>query len=79
MKTTSAADFKKNFSALFRQMTAGDTITVTDDQTKEVIGYFVRESSSRSKIQLGILEGKATATFGPDWKMTEEEFLGSGD
>jgi hypothetical protein len=25
---------------------------------------------------LGILEGKATVSFGPDWEMTTDEFLG---
>ena len=45
-------------------------------EKKEIVGYFVRELPGRPKRQLGMLEGKATVTFGPDWKMTEEEFLG---
>src|SRR6185503_13105768 len=76
MKTMSATDFRKNFSKLLKQMAAGETIVVTDDQTHEVIGNFVREFSAKPKRRLGILEGKATVTFAPDWKMTTEEFLG---
>ena len=60
-------------------MSDGETMSVTDDKTKEIIGYFTRELSTTPKRQLGILEGKATITFGPDWEMTEEEFLGSDD
>jgi hypothetical protein len=29
------------------------------------------------KRKLGLLVGKARVYFSPDWKMTEEEFLGS--
>jgi hypothetical protein len=79
MKTMSATDFKKKFSQLFKQMIDGETTAVTDDKTKEIIGYFTLELSARPKRQLGILEGKVTVTFGPDWEMTEEEFLGSDD
>jgi hypothetical protein len=76
MKTMSATGFKKNFSEVIKQMTAGETMAVTDDKTNEIIGYFVRELSSRPKRQLGILDGKATVTFGADWEITTEEFLG---
>src|ERR1700759_576283 len=75
MKTMSATDFKKYFSKLLKQMTAGETIVVTDHQTHEVIGNFVREFSAKPKRRLGILEGKVTVTFAPDWRMTTEEFL----
>jgi hypothetical protein len=46
MKTMSATEFKKNFSALFKQMTAGETIAVIDNKTQEIIGYFIRELST---------------------------------
>ncbi len=63
MKTMSATEFKKNFSQLFKQMSDGETIAVTDDKTKEIIGYFTRELLTRPKRQLGILEGKITVNF----------------
>ena len=77
MKTMSATDFKRNFSARLKQMTAGETIVVTTDKTKSIIGYFTLELPTRPKIKLGLLEGKAKFTFGTDWEMTEDEFLGS--
>ncbi|HZY38848.1 MAG TPA: prevent-host-death protein [Mucilaginibacter sp.] len=79
MKTMSASDFKKNFSALIKRMTTGETIAVTDDKTKSIVGYFTFELSTRPQIKLGILEGKEKFTFSPDWEMNEEEFLGLDD
>jgi hypothetical protein len=40
MKTMSATNFKKNFSALLKQMTACETIALTKDKTNEIIRYF---------------------------------------
>jgi len=57
-------------------MAAGETIAVMDDKTKKIIGYFIGETPIKPKRQSGILEGKVTINFGPDWEMTDEEFLG---
>jgi hypothetical protein len=40
MKTMSATDFKKNFSHVPKQMTAGETVAVTDDKTKKIIANY---------------------------------------
>jgi hypothetical protein len=79
MKTMSSTNFKKNFSALLKEITAAETIAITDDKTNEIIGYFNFEQPIKPQRKLGILEGTVTVTFGPDWEMTEDEFLGSGD
>jgi len=79
MKMISATEFKRHFSDVIDQVRAGETIAVTYGRRKEIIGYFSRELPNKPKRRLGILEGKAKAIFAPDFKMTEEEFLGLAD
>jgi hypothetical protein len=76
MKTMTVTEFKTHFSDVIEWIKSGETIAVTYGRKKEIIGYFVHELPNKPKRQLGILEGKAQAIFGPDFKMTEEEFLG---
>ena len=72
-------EFKKHFSDAISAVNGGETVAVTYGREKEIIGYFVHELPQRPKRILGILEGKAKFTFGPDWEMTTEEFLGLGE
>jgi antitoxin (DNA-binding transcriptional repressor) of toxin-antitoxin stability system len=76
MKTMTVGEFKTHFSDVIERVKAGEEIAVTYGKKKEVVGYFLPEKPQKPKRQLGILEGKATFTFGPDWEMTTEEFLG---
>jgi hypothetical protein len=76
MKTMTVGEFKTHFSEVIEQVKAGEKIAVTYGKKKEIIGYFSPEIPPQPKIKLGILEGKAKFTFAPDFKMTEEEFLG---
>jgi len=76
MKTMSVGEFKTNFSEVIEQVKEGEKFAVTFGKKKEVVGYFVAEIPKQSKRKLGILEGKATFTFGDDFEMTTEEFLG---
>ena len=76
MKTMSVGEFKSNFSEVIDQVKKGEKIAVTYGKKKEIVGYFSPEIPERFKRKLGILEGKATFTFGDDFKMTTEEFLG---
>ena len=76
MKTMTVGEFKAHFSEVIALVKAGEKIAVTFGKKKEVIGYFVPEKPEKPKRQLGLLEGKVTITFGSDWEMTNEEFLG---
>lgn len=77
MKSVSITEFKANFHEVIMLLQNEETIAVTDDNSEDVVGYFVRETPRpRGPRQLGILEGKATITFSDDFKMTEDEFLG---
>jgi hypothetical protein len=79
MKTMTVTEFKKHFSEVLLTVNYGETIAVTYGRKKEIIGYFVHKIPERPKIKLGLLEGKAKATFAPDFKMTTEQFLGIED
>jgi hypothetical protein len=77
MKTMTVGEFKAHFSEVIDQVKAGEQIEVTYGKKKEVVGYFQPKiSEPKPKRKLGILEGKATAIFGDNWEMTEEELLG---
>ena len=75
MKTMTVGEFKTHFSDVIEQVKAGEEIAVTYGKRKDVVGYFSHKKPQKPKIKLGIMEGKAKAIFGPDFKMTEEEFL----
>lgn len=72
----SVGEFKTHFSEVIKQVKAGEEIAVTFGKKKEIVGYFMPDASQKPKRKLGILEGKATFTFGSDFEMTTEEFLG---
>ncbi|MES2277625.1 MAG: prevent-host-death protein [Bacteroidota bacterium] len=78
MKTMTVAEFKTHFSEVIDQVKAGEKIEVTFGKSKEVVGYFTADCQpALAKRELGILEGKASVTFNGDFKMSEDEFLGS--
>ena len=69
-------EFKSNFSEVLEQVKSGISIAVTYGRKKEIVGYFLPESQHvQPKRKLGILEGKAKATFNEGFKISEEEFL----
>lgn len=70
-------EFKSRFSEVLEQVKAGVSFTVTYGRKKEVVGYFLPQSQiSKPNRKLGIMEGKATAEFKSDYKITEEDLLG---
>jgi hypothetical protein len=78
MKKMTVGEFKTHFSDVIEQVKSGEKIAVTFGKKKEVVGYFLPEiPEPKTKRKLGILEGKASVNFHPDFKITEEEFLGS--
>lgn len=76
-KKMTVGEFKSQLSDVIAAVQAGERIVVTYGKKKKVVGYFVPElPEPGTKRKLGILEGKAKAVFRPDFKITEEEFLG---
>jgi hypothetical protein len=77
MKKMTVGEFKTHFSDVIEQVKSGEKIAVTFGKKKEIVGYFLPEiPESRVKRKLGLLEGRATVVFSPDFKITEDEFLG---
>ncbi len=69
-------EVKTNFSDVVKEVKTGEKFAVTSGKKKEIVGYFVSEiPEKKEKRKLGILEGKATATFSDDFKISVEEFL----
>jgi antitoxin (DNA-binding transcriptional repressor) of toxin-antitoxin stability system len=77
MKTLTVGEFKAKFSDVIEDLLSGEETTVTYGKKKEKIGVFVPYKKKKQKIKLGLLEGKASAKFAKDFKMTDEEFLAS--
>jgi hypothetical protein len=77
MKKMTVGEFKTHFSEVIEQVKSGGKIAVTFGKKKEIVGYFLPEMPEpKTKRKLGILEGKASVVFHPDFKLTGEEFLG---
>ncbi|MFT4205355.1 MAG: hypothetical protein QM610_15730 [Chitinophagaceae bacterium] len=75
MQTLSVGEFKANFSEVLKKVLAGEEVGISYGKKKEVVAKLVPKTSKKLKRKIGILEGKAKATFGKDFKITEEEFL----
>ena len=77
MKTMTVGEFKAHFAEVLEQVKSGIGIAVTYGRKKEIVGYFLPESGKpKKKRKLGLMKGKARASFKRDFKITEEEFLG---
>ncbi len=77
MKTMSVGEFKAHFSEVLENIKDGEPVAVTYGKKKKIVAYLQPAiEEKKPKRKLGILEGKASFVFGPDFEMTEEEFLG---
>lgn len=77
MKTYTIGDLKTNFSQILEWVRSGEEVAIAFGKKKEIVAYLVpRSARPGKKRQLGLLEGKATAVFHDDFKITEEEFIG---
>ena len=69
--------FKAHFSEAIEWVKAGQKVAVTFGKNKELIGVFMpHHIQNTGKRKLGIMEGKASASFHRDFKISEEDFLG---
>lgn len=78
MKTMSVGEFKANFSDVLKRVLAGEEVGISYGKRKEIVAKLVpKTAGKKSRRKIGILEGKGKVTFGADFKITDEEFLGS--
>jgi antitoxin (DNA-binding transcriptional repressor) of toxin-antitoxin stability system len=77
MKTMSVGELKTNFSEVLKRVMEGEEVGILYGKRKEIVARIVpKEKKKKGKRKLGRLEGKVKVKFMPDFKMTEEEFLG---
>ena len=82
MKSLSVGEFKAHFSEVLEKVQQGESIGVLYGKNKKPVAKLVPmngdDSKNAGKRKLGLLEGKMKVVFGPDFKMTEEEFINLG-
>ncbi len=77
MSTTfTIGQFKARLSEALALVKKGKAVTVTYGRNKRPVAIFGPPPAA-PKRKLGHLAGKVHATIAPNWKMTDEEFLGS--
>jgi prevent-host-death family protein len=77
MQTVQVGEFKARFSEIIEAVRAGETVVVSYGRRRENVAALIPFSqlpASESRL-LGVLAGQASATFAPDFEISEEEFL----
>lgn len=77
MKMLQTADAKAHFSAIIKDVQAGNEIAITYGKQKQTVAFIVpyEQWKKSKKQQLGTLEGKATVQFSDDFSMSDEEWI----
>ncbi|MEZ0485194.1 type II toxin-antitoxin system Phd/YefM family antitoxin [Fibrella aquatica] len=77
MRTMTIGELKAHFSDVIQDVKSGEEIAVAFGKKKEIVAYLIpKEARTPVKRQLGILANKGQVTFGADFKLTDDEFLG---
>ncbi len=74
--TLTIGEFKARLPEALALVEKGESVVVTYGRSKRPVAVF-GPPPPRKKRRLGLLAGKATVEIAKDWKITEEEFLGS--
>ncbi|MDA0836235.1 MAG: type II toxin-antitoxin system Phd/YefM family antitoxin [Planctomycetota bacterium] len=79
MKSLPVGEFKANFSSVIKEVQGGEPVTITYGKKKDKLAVLVpyEKYVKQRRRNLGLLVGKATFKINEDWKMSEEELLGS--
>jgi antitoxin (DNA-binding transcriptional repressor) of toxin-antitoxin stability system len=77
MEMMSVGEFKRHLSQVLKKVQAGEEVAITFGENREIVARLIPEVKiKKHKRKIGVLDGKVSIKFGPDFKMTEEEFLG---
>ncbi|HBT94598.1 MAG TPA: prevent-host-death protein [Coriobacteriia bacterium] len=78
MDAMTVGELKANFSTVLDKVQAGETVEVLFGQARKPVAKIVPVSAGLpEKRPLGLLRGKATIEFAPDFKFSSvEDFLG---
>lgn len=79
MYQLTVGEFKSKFSEVLAKVLQGETVGITYGKDKKKVAALVpyKKLLHASKLNLGLLEGKASFKISSNFKMTEEEFLKS--
>ena len=77
MKTLQLAEAKTHFSAILKDVEAGNEVAIAYGKRKETIAVIIpyEKWKRNKKRQLGTLEGKMSVEFAGDFAMTDAELL----
>ncbi|MGD9563531.1 MAG: type II toxin-antitoxin system Phd/YefM family antitoxin [Pyrinomonadaceae bacterium] len=77
MKSLPVGEFKAQLSELLEMVQQGETVEVLYGKKRKPVARLVPVNGKKAakKRKLGAWEGKVKVTFGPDFKMTDEELL----
>ena len=72
-------ELKAHFSEVLDEVKKGQEIGISYGRKKETVAVLIPFATYRNqpKRKLGLYKGKATVVIKDDFKMTDEEFLGS--
>jgi antitoxin (DNA-binding transcriptional repressor) of toxin-antitoxin stability system len=73
--TLTIGEFKARLPEALALVEKGESVTVTYGRGKRPVAVFGPPPVARKR-KLGLLVGRATVRFAPDWKITDEELLG---
>ena len=78
MRAMQIGELKTHFSEVLEDVKSGEEIIITYGKKKENVAVIIPYSAyvKRNKIKIGLLMNK-TIKIHADFKMTEEEFLGT--
>jgi prevent-host-death family protein len=79
MKTLQLADAKTHFSAILKDVKAGNEVAIAYGKKKQTIAVIIpyEKWKKNQKRKLGTLEGKMSVSFAEDFAMTDEELINS--
>jgi prevent-host-death family protein len=77
MKSLPVGELKAQFSEVLEKVQQGESFEIVYGKKKKPVARLMPiEAKSKKKRKIGILDGKVKFKFSPDFKMTEDEFLG---
>lgn len=77
MKVYTVGELKRNFSSLLDEVRNGQRIVVAFGRKREKIAIIAPYDGAESRRRLGLLAESARCKIGPDFAMTDEQFLAS--
>jgi antitoxin (DNA-binding transcriptional repressor) of toxin-antitoxin stability system len=77
MRTLQVAEAKTHFSAVLRDVEAGNEIAISYGKKKETIAVIVPYGTWKKtkKRELGTLKGRAKISFSADFSMNDEDLI----